>query len=93
MNHWQQTKTYQCPKCGATYLHDRAYPHDCFRCPARQMAGMGAQPRSRENSPRIDSSCANLGAHVRMRVPNPPEWPCGGPHRIVGQDLEGNPYV
>ena len=36
MNQWQQTKTYQCPKCRATYLHDKAYQHDSYSCPWRQ---------------------------------------------------------
>lgn len=33
MNHWQQTKQYTCPKCGATYRHDDAYRHAAYLCP------------------------------------------------------------
>jgi len=35
MNNWLQTKLYVCVRCGASYLHDRAYQHDLFRCPKR----------------------------------------------------------
>jgi len=35
MNPWLQTKRYECPDCGATYLHDKAYRHAAFECPAR----------------------------------------------------------
>lgn len=35
MNHWQQTKQYRCPRCGAAYLHDKAYGHQSFLCPFR----------------------------------------------------------
>jgi predicted RNA-binding Zn-ribbon protein involved in translation (DUF1610 family) len=35
MNRWLQTKRYQCPSCGAIYLHDRAHHHAVFECPNR----------------------------------------------------------
>ncbi len=35
MNRWLQTKQYECPQCGARYLHDKAYRHSCFECPKR----------------------------------------------------------
>jgi len=34
-NHWMQTRLFQCPKCLATYLHDRAYMHQLFQCVKR----------------------------------------------------------
>ena len=34
-NQWLQTKQYVCPACRTTYLHDRAYRHHGFECPAR----------------------------------------------------------
>lgn len=34
MNLWKQTKLYEC-RCGAKYLHDRAYIHRVFLCPGR----------------------------------------------------------
>jgi hypothetical protein len=37
MNPWLQTKQYHCPACGERYLHDKAYHHALFRCPARRM--------------------------------------------------------
>ena len=43
MNHWLQTKQYQCPVCKAIYLHDRAYFHVLFRCSARRVL---ATPRT-----------------------------------------------
>ena len=30
MNRWLQTRQYICPRCGANYLHDRAYKHNCL---------------------------------------------------------------
>ncbi len=33
MNRWLQTKIFTCPKCSATYTHDRAYRHSLFACP------------------------------------------------------------
>jgi hypothetical protein len=36
VNHWLQTKRYECPDCGATYLHDKAYRHACFDCPGHR---------------------------------------------------------
>jgi transcription initiation factor IIE alpha subunit len=38
MNLWKQTKLYTCPKCGASYVHDRAYAHQLFQCPKRDTA-------------------------------------------------------
>lgn len=38
MNHWWQTRQFLCPRCKATYLHDQAYQHSLFTCPARQVA-------------------------------------------------------
>ena len=35
MNHWRQRKTYRCSGCGESYLHDTAYTHASFECPAR----------------------------------------------------------
>lgn len=32
----RQTKLYRCPNCEAAYLHDLAYRHHCFECPARR---------------------------------------------------------
>jgi len=36
MNHWLQAKLYECPRCRATYLHDKAYHHDLFQCVRRE---------------------------------------------------------
>jgi hypothetical protein len=38
MNRWLQTRQFTCPKCQATYTHDRAYAHQLFQCPHRVMA-------------------------------------------------------
>ena len=38
MNHWLQKKRYACPRCGATYLHDKGYMHAVFLCPKREPA-------------------------------------------------------
>ncbi|CAI4032393.1 hypothetical protein DNFV4_02823 [Nitrospira tepida] len=46
MNPWLQRKTYRCPACGATYLHDRAHAHGAYDCPAR--------PTGRQDSNRSD---------------------------------------
>ena len=35
MNSCLQTKLYECPKCGASYVHDRANFHACFLCSMR----------------------------------------------------------
>ena len=37
MNRWLQRRLYQCPRCRTWYLHDRAYPHAVYACPARPM--------------------------------------------------------
>ena len=34
---WKQMREFNCPLCDATYLHDEAYAHELFRCPARRM--------------------------------------------------------
>ncbi len=41
MNHWLQEKRYQCPQCGATYLHDKAYRHASYTCPVRTVKRVG----------------------------------------------------
>lgn len=46
MNRWLQTKEYECPQCGAIYLHDKAYRHACFECPARRRPVSLTQRRS-----------------------------------------------
>lgn len=38
MNRWLQSKEYRCSSCGAQYLHDRAYQHAVYQCPARPKA-------------------------------------------------------
>jgi transcription initiation factor IIE alpha subunit len=38
MNRWLQKKLYACPKCGASYVHDKAYRHSLFECPKRATA-------------------------------------------------------
>lgn len=35
MNRWLQSKIYQCPLCGAEYLHDKAHGHAVFFCRER----------------------------------------------------------
>jgi hypothetical protein len=32
---WRQTKRFTCTRCNASYLHDEAYRHETFECPAR----------------------------------------------------------
>jgi hypothetical protein len=32
MNRWLQTRLFTCPKCRASYLHDKAYFHALFVC-------------------------------------------------------------
>lgn len=39
MNLWKQSKQFVCPRCGESYIHDRAYKHSLFSCPKRQRAG------------------------------------------------------
>ena len=46
MNHWLQTKLYDCPRCDASYVHDRAYHHALFLCLHRE----GAQQRNHQPS-------------------------------------------
>ena len=61
MNRWLQTRLYECPRCEASYLHDKAYVHDLFVCPNRvQTAGVKAnhQPANQED---------NNGAHVSRK--------------------------
>ncbi|QPD04923.1 MAG: hypothetical protein Nkreftii_002697 [Candidatus Nitrospira kreftii] len=51
MNLWRQTKRYQCPACGAVYLHDQAYVHAAFKCVYRaRSAGKGTYPGTGRNS-------------------------------------------
>ncbi|MFO0699742.1 MAG: hypothetical protein U0236_10970 [Nitrospira sp.] len=38
MKTWLQTKAYRCPRCGASYLHDKSYEHHGFLCPFRPSA-------------------------------------------------------
>ncbi len=38
MNHWLQSKIYECPKCEAKYLHDKGYMHEVFTCQKRNAA-------------------------------------------------------
>lgn len=38
MNRWLQKKLFACPKCGASYLHDKAYQHALFLCLNREKA-------------------------------------------------------
>jgi transcription initiation factor IIE alpha subunit len=50
MNNWLQTKQYPCPACRERYLHDKAYHHALFLCPARCMTGP-ARPTVSEPAP------------------------------------------
>ncbi len=34
---WLLRKQYRCPRCGASYVHDRAHHHDLFLCPLRPL--------------------------------------------------------
>lgn len=38
MNRWLQTRTFHCQSCQTEYLHDLAYKHRLFECPARPRA-------------------------------------------------------
>jgi|CXWL01.1.fsa_nt_gi hypothetical protein len=46
MNPWLQTKRYECPACGVTYLHDKSYRHASFECSRRAaiVQGVGGRP-------------------------------------------------
>lgn len=39
MKPWKQTKQFTCLRCNARYLHDEAYRHECFECPAPAQKG------------------------------------------------------
>ena len=38
MNSWQQTKTFECRRCPAVYLHDHAFAHNQYQCAQREGA-------------------------------------------------------
>lgn len=62
MNLWLQTKQYECPACGVTYLHDKAYRHASFDCPKRAaiVQGDGGRPVP-TTMPGAARSPSNLG--------------------------------
>ena len=45
MNRWLQRTLYTCRECAAEYLHDNAYSHVLFLCPARRQPVRPGTPR------------------------------------------------
>jgi len=46
MNRWRQTRTFHCQSCQTEYLHDLAYKHRLFECPARPRVVKATEPMS-----------------------------------------------
>ena len=69
MNRWLQTWMFECPQCGATYLHDRGTQHACYQCPARLRWGVGRTPHSKKVSMGARGKSSTIRHHLPIIFP------------------------
>ena len=69
MNHWMQTKLYECPKCEAKYVHDKGYSHQLFKCPSRERTTRSGSVKHRSKREESTVFLAVLDQHLHVERP------------------------